>query len=224
MEAAARVHESCWQCGSAAPPALVCDQCRAPQPVAAGIDLYTVVGIPRGLAIDPTDLERRYHAISRAVHPDRHQTADPRTQQLSLAASAALNRAYRTLRDPIARGKYWLELHGIRLNADNRVPPSLASLVFETQEQLEEFRHANSDAAGGIRAAVASTRAALEQRVTTLQSALAAQYAAWTPTAAAEPAALTELQQQLAEINYLRTLLGDVEDTLGDPRGTDRRH
>ena len=184
-------------------------------------DLYEILGLSHGLVIDGADLERRYHAAAFEVHPDRHQTSDPRTQELSTTASAALNRAYRTLRDPVLRGKYWLELHGVRLNGDNRVPPSLATLVFDVQEQLDDFRQAGNET---LRAQVTAVQATLEERLSKTQDALAAKYRAWSPSAAAQPAALTDLQQHLAEINYLRTLLGDVEETLGEPRGTDRRH
>src|SRR5207244_305948 len=91
--------------------------------------------VPRGA--------RRDHAASRAVHPGRFQTASRRERELSLAGSAAVNRAYRTLRDPVARGRYWLELHGARLgDGSPQVPPAIAAEVFETQEKLEELRAA----------------------------------------------------------------------------------
>ena len=46
--------------------------------------------------------------------------------------TALVNRAYRTLKDPVARGLYWLEIHGESLGRDNeRVPPALAARVFE---------------------------------------------------------------------------------------------
>ena len=53
-----------------------------------------------------------------------------------MRATALLTRAYRTLRDPLSRGLYWLELHGEKLAENNqRVPPELAELVFEVQER-----------------------------------------------------------------------------------------
>lgn len=214
--------QSCWRCGRAPGDPLVCTACDAPQPLPAGTDHFQVLGLERGLNPDAGDLERRYHAASRRIHPDRHQTADARAQQLSVAASATVNRAYRTLRDPVTRAKYWLELHGVRLNDDNRVPPSLAALVFDTQEQLEELRHAGAD--GSLRAQVENARSTLDSRLQAQLDDLCGRLVAWTPAIAAESQALDELKQRLAEINYLRTLLGDVEDALGEPRGTDRRH
>ncbi len=210
MQGAGATEATCWRCGGAAA-ALVCPACEAPQPVPPDADLFAVLGLPRDLRVDAADLERRWHAASRAIHPDRHQTAGGRARELSLAASAAVNRAYRTLREPVARGRYWLELHGQRLGHDNnRVPPALAALVFETQETLEALR-GGADVAAEVRA----VRDQLAARLRALGDDLVARYAAWGADAAT-PAALAELKTRLSEIAYLRTLLGDVDAALGD--------
>jgi molecular chaperone HscB len=174
-------------------------------------DRFAVLGVPRRLAVDVDDLERRWLAASQVVHPDRHETADERTRALSVAASAAVNQAYRTLRDPIARGRYWLELHGVPLGKDNnRVPPALAALVFETQEALEDFR-----TGGASRESIASTHATLDARLKALVDGLAARYAAWDAADATAPAVLDELKTRLSEIAYLDTLVEDVDEALG---------
>src|SRR5262245_38765908 len=140
MERAQTSEAGCWRCGAAVAD-LACTACDALQPVADGADLFAILGLPRRLTVDAADLERRYHEASRRVHPDRHSTAGDRERELSLAASAAVNRAYRTLRDPVARGRYWLELHGTRVaERGQQVPPALVAEVFETQETLEALR------------------------------------------------------------------------------------
>jgi molecular chaperone HscB len=127
---------------------------------------------------------------------------------LSVAASAAVNRAYRTLRDPVARGRYWLELHGDALGTDNnRVPPALAELVFDVQERLAELRAGHGDAA-----AVRAARATVAARLDALGGELEARYQR--PGEAASAAALAELKGALSEIAYLRTLLRDVDAAL----------
>src|SRR5438094_8947094 len=165
MDGSERQERQCWRCGTGIGTGLVCPGCEAPQPLPAGSDLFAVLGIGRQLVLDGADLEGRYHALSRALHPDRHQTADPRARELSEAASAALNRAYRTLRDPVARGRYWLELHGNPLHVDNKeVPPALAADVFETQACLEGLRTRPAselrDSASRVRDALAARRRA----------------------------------------------------------------
>ena len=219
MQAAEATPRECWKCHAENGAALVCPRCAAIQPLPADADLFAVLGLPRQLALDLPDLERRYHAASRAVHPDRFQTAGPRERALSLAASAAVNRAYRTLRDPVARGRYWLELHGARLgDGGPQVPAPIAAEVFETQEKLEELRTAASPE---LRREVDALRARFTGRLGVLRDELSALYASSNGGAPS----LDELKRRLSEIAYLRTLLGDIEDAMGEGlRGTDHRH
>jgi len=214
---------SCWRCGAETRGALVCSGCEAVQPVPAELDYFAALGLPRRLALDAADLERRYLDASRALHPDRFQTSTPREQELSLAASALVNRARRTLRSPVARGRYWLELHGDRLGDDNkRVPTAIAAEVFETQEKLEELRAAQGGpAAAALRGEVRALHDALAARLRAQTDELDACYAAWNGSGE-----LAELKRRLSEIAYLTTLLGDLEVALGgeENRGTDRRH
>ena len=212
-----RPEQTCWRCGADGDIGLVCPDCAAVQPLAPNADLFTVLGLARRLDVDPRELERRYVDLSRAVHPDRFQTGTPRERELSLAASAAVNRAYRTLRDPVARGRYWLELHGARLGDDPpRVPPAIAAEVFETQEKLAALRSAGDDGRE-LRRDVEELHNDLATRLGDLRDALVSGYAADIP--------LDDLKGRLAEIAYLRTRLGDVEDAIGEGfRATDHRH
>jgi molecular chaperone HscB len=222
MQATSTKERTCWRCRADAAGAVVCPRCEAVLPVAPDTDLFTVLGLPRGLELDAADLERRYHAASRAVHPDRHQTAGAAERELSLAASAAVNRAYRTLRDPVARGRYWLELHGVRPGQRGpSVPAAIAADVFETQEKLEELRSAPAGPqATALRGDVEALRASLAQRLDGLRDDLVACFPGWN-----DGRGLEDLDRRLAEIAYLRTLLGDVEDALGEGlRGTHHRH
>lgn len=210
-----RDHE-CWHCTGRTGLSLVCLNCEAPQPLPPAADLFAVLGLPRTLAVDAGMLETRYHEASRSVHPDRHQVAPDRTRELSLAASATVNRAYRTLRDPVGRGRYWLELHGTPLGAaNNRVPAELAALVFETQEQLEAFRAA--PVAAAQRREIDGIRRQLDDRLRSLVAELEARYGAWDASTASTPAALEELKRRLSDLAYLATLLEDVEEALAGP-------
>jgi len=202
---------------------LVCPRCDAIQALGPEVDLFAVLGLPRRLRLDLADLERRYHYASRAVHPDRHQTAGPKERELSLAASAIVNRAYRTLRDPVARGRYWLELHGAPLaEGGARVPPEIAAEVFETQEKLQEIRTAaGGPEAEGLRREGRTMRDGLAARLLGLRDRLVALYT----DGNGKGPSLDELRRQLVEIAYLRTLLGDVDDVLGEGlRDTTHRH
>ena len=59
---------------------------------------------------------------------------------------AALNDAYRVLRDPVGRVEYLLEIEGARKEGEQKqqAPPELLEEVFELNESLDELRDAKS--------------------------------------------------------------------------------
>ncbi|HEX5283723.1 MAG TPA: Fe-S protein assembly co-chaperone HscB, partial [Bryocella sp.] len=119
---------------------------------------FTQFGLSRHLNIDIAALEKSFYAQSRKLHPDRFASRPATEQEAALAASSQLNDAYRTLRDPIARTEYLLQLEGIQLEEQSRAatdaarasgtekkqvaPPDLLEEAFELNMQLEEMRMA----------------------------------------------------------------------------------
>jgi molecular chaperone HscB len=188
-----------------------CGTCDAPLALPSEADHFAILGLARSLVIDQAEVERRYHDASRLVHPDRHQIGEATAARISIETSAAVNHAYRTLRDPVARGRYWLELHGESLaENNNRVPAPLAARVFEVQEQLEDLRRTPDDA--DLRAEVEASRTAVAMRFTDRLGELEACYERWRD--AATRSVLAELKERLSEIAYLRTLVADVDEGL----------
>jgi len=120
----------------------------------------------------------------------------------------------------VSRGNYWLELNGEKLNQNNnRVPPDLAELVFEIQEQLAEFRAARGGDAsetGDIADAIAGRRrelaAAIEQAIGDLNR----NFERWDARGEHDDLAplISELKALLSRIAYLRTLIRDVDREL----------
>lgn len=204
---------SCWQCGADRASNLFCPNCAAIQPIPDDADYFQVLGVPQRLVQDAEVLQRRFYELHRQWHPDRYQTGPQAARSASLRNTAAVNRAYSTLRDPVERGEYWLTLQGEKLGANNnRVPAELAELVFEVQEKLEEFRAAHR--AAELRPEIASVHTALLERQTDLLEQLDGNFARW-DTRAAEPTVLNrELKTILSALAYLRTLVRDVEKEL----------
>ncbi len=172
--------------------------------------------MPRKLTIDLGALERRYHELSRKLHPDRFASSAARVRDASLRATATLTRSYRTLRDPVARGLYWLELIGEKLSENNkRVPPELAELVFEVQEQLAGMHDApaDSDAARELAAQVAQRRGQLQATMDASLADLELNFVKWDQRSDEKMLTL-RLKAILSSIAYLRTLIRDVDRAL----------
>ncbi len=172
--------------------------------------------MPRKLTIDLGALERRYHELSRMIHPDRFASSVARVRDASLRATATLTRSYRTLRDPVARGLYWLELNGEKLAENNkRVPPELAELVFEVQEQLAGMHDApaDSDAPCELAAQVVARRSQLQATMDASRAELERNFVKWDQRPDEKMLTL-ELKAILSSIAYLRTLIRDVDRAL----------
>jgi molecular chaperone HscB len=145
---------TCWSCGDmrAAHFCSACGKVQPPLPV----DYFTFFGLPRKLNIDVAALEKEFYELSRRLHPDLNVLFDKKEQEWSLEQTSQLNDAYRTLKDPIRRTEYLLQLEGIELEEQSKsatekaratgqvkkqvVPPDLLEEVFELNMQLEELR------------------------------------------------------------------------------------
>src|SRR5579863_892305 len=103
---------------------------------------YDFFGLEHKLDLDLADLEKRFYALSRQYHPDLYSLKSREEQQYALDATAILNDAYRTLRDPLARAEYLLKENGFDIGeqGSTNVPPELLEEVFELNMALEELR------------------------------------------------------------------------------------
>jgi molecular chaperone HscB len=103
-------------------------------------DYFEFLELPRSLAIDLKDLEKRFYALSRQLHPDLYARRSPAEREYAEEASAVLNDAYRALKDPISRAQYLLKLEGFDIGEQGTkdVPPELLEEVFELNEALED--------------------------------------------------------------------------------------
>ena len=108
-------------------------------------DYFTVFGLPRKLEVDTEALQRRFYELSRQHHPDFHQGAGADRQAEVLGQSALINRAYRALREPLARVEYLIALEEgreVREGATDKpkAPRELLEEMMEVQEALEEAK------------------------------------------------------------------------------------
>ena len=211
----------CWRCQNKHVPQMFCPACEALQTFPPDLDYFTLFGLARNPALDEQALTNTYYNLSRQLHPDLHQTGTAEERAASLKNTALVNRAYRTLRDPVQRGLYWLELNGEQLGKDNnKVPPALAIFVFEVQEKLEEVRDARNAGSDNTEAALADLKAELVQvqdelddQMQGFQQKLAANLSKW-EQADGSHELLRELKRVLSDMAYLRTLTRDVEKAL----------
>lgn len=185
-------------------------------------DYFAVFGLPRKLQLDPEELRRRFHELSRVHHPDFHQGASEEDQAETLSASALLNRAYRVLRDPVSRVGHLIALEDGRETRDGadarpRAPVDLLEEIMEVQDALQEAK------AGGLdevsRQRLSEERQRLMARQAAEEQAIAARAAEWDAVVVGpgdRTALLEWFKEHLAARAYLRTVIDDLSDALGE--------
>jgi molecular chaperone HscB len=209
----------CPSCARLQEPRIVCADCGAP--LAARLDLFAALGMPRQLAIETDSLERAYHDLGRRIHPDRFAASPAKVRDASMRATALLTRAYRTLRDPVSRGLYWLELNGHKLAENNKqVPAELAELVFEVQEELSGLRAAREGGEkSAMRGQVEERRAALRRMMDEFERELSRNFASFDAAGrdhadGGRDPLFAQLKSILSKVAYLRTLIRDADREL----------
>jgi len=196
-------------------------------------DYFTVFGLPRKLGVDAEALQQRFYELSRQHHPDFHQGVGAERQAEVLGQSALINRAYRALRDPLARVEYLIALEEGRETREGasdkpKAPRELLEEMMEVQEALEEARAEGLAGDAGTR--LREERHRLEERYTAEAAAIVARSAEWdrlVDEGADRRPLLEWFKQRLATRAYLRTVIDDLSDALGereDQHVSHRRH
>ena len=192
---------------------------------AAGVDYFSFFGLERKLGLDVSALERRFYELSWKLHPDNFHNASAEEQAASLEKASVLNDAWRTLRDPVSRVEYLLELEGVRREGEikQQAPPDLLAEVFELNEYLEELRTARR--AGGedgqmqeSRRHLDEARANFQHKLDGVLAELTAQFAGFDSAKddAARQAALDKMSEILNRHSYIRNLVRNVSDELDE--------
>ncbi|HTK91037.1 MAG TPA: Fe-S protein assembly co-chaperone HscB [Verrucomicrobiae bacterium] len=196
-------------------------------------DYFAVFELPRKLTVDGEALRRRFYELSRVHHPDFHQGADEAVQAATLARSALVNRAYRALRDPIRRVEYLIALEEGRDTREGsasrpKAPRDLLEEMLEVQEALEEARAGELDESARER--LRGERERLAARRQAEDDALVGRAAEWDAAVDAggdRQPLLTWFKERLAARAYLRTVIDDLSDALGEDQEqhvSHRRH
>jgi molecular chaperone HscB len=73
---------------------------------------FQLFGLTRSFRIDAAQLDSRYRELQRIVHPDRYVNASDQQRRLAMQQATRINEGYQTLKDPLKRGRYLLELEG----------------------------------------------------------------------------------------------------------------
>jgi molecular chaperone HscB len=229
----------CWSCNVAHNAStLFCPHCSKIQPAAAG-DYFFVFSLVPALDLDLGMLEHQFHKLSRKLHPDRFARASSSEKEWSLADTALLNDAYRTLRDPIRRTEYLLKLRGAEIGEEHagkdrgapedrspssgsrkdpsRVPADLLEEAFDLNMQLEEMRMSKKmgDTDPELQSSLEQAKKKFDGLLDDVDRGLRAQWTVWD---SGDEATRKESEKKMVSLldrrRYINNLVRDVTETL----------
>jgi molecular chaperone HscB len=199
----------CWSCEKEGGGGPLCAACKAILPPDAGTDRFAVLGLPRKFEVDLGAAESAYKELSRQLHPDRFAKADPRARKAALARTVQLNDAWRTVKDPLRRAEYLLELAGYALAGGEKsaemsktrkveAPPTFLIEIMELRDELATAQQA------GDAVKVAFMSEDIRGRAATAMKTIGASIDGRTPQS------LDEAARALMSLRYYQRFLDEV--------------
>ena len=112
-------------------------------------DHFALFQLPRCFRIDSARLDSAWRTAAAAAHPDRFAAASDAEKRVALMQATRINEAYQTLKSPLARARYLLQLAGVDTaeETNTSMPPAFLMAQMEWRENIEDARHGKDVAA-----------------------------------------------------------------------------
>lgn len=163
---------------------------------------FDLFGLPVTYRVDMAAVSERYRELQKLVHPDRYANAPEQEQRLALQRATLVNEAFDTLRDPLKRAIYLLQLNGVDTNAETATTRDGAFLMqqMELREALAEVR-GQPDPLAALDRVMAQVGGLLKEQI----AQLAVQFEAATPEQ------LESARESVARMQFLSKLHSEAE-------------
>lgn len=109
---------------------------------ALSTNYFDLFEIPVSYDVDLTRVQHRYRELQKAVHPDKYANAGSQERRISMQHTSLINQALHTLKHPVERAMYLLQLKGVDFTMDNETTMDAGFLMeqMEMREKLERVR------------------------------------------------------------------------------------
>jgi molecular chaperone HscB len=110
---------------------------------------FELFDLPAKFDIDMAALDAAYREVQGRVHPDRFVNAGDTERRVAMQWATRANEAYQTLKNPLKRARYLVELNGIDLQTESNtaMPMDFLMQQMEWREALGDARAAKDAAA-----------------------------------------------------------------------------
>lgn len=109
------------------------------------MNYFQIFGVDVSFDVDLTALSSIYQTLQKTVHPDRFAHAGQQEQLIALKKSTLINDAYQTLKMPLQRAEYLLNLRNIELPNEQQSFRDNMFLMrqMELREMIEDIKGAS---------------------------------------------------------------------------------
>lgn len=162
-------------------------------------DFFEIFAIPATWQVEPGQLDLRYRSLQQEFHPDRYANKGAVEKRLAVQTASLINQAYETLKSPLKRAQYLLQLKQIDASQDSHITSDGTFLMhqIELREELSDVRN-NEDPF----AALNSLRTGVEARYIEQQSQFQIQY---------QSQAYDQAYDTVAKMQFSAKLLDEIE-------------
>ena len=172
-------------------------------------NFFTLFGLPVSFDIELDALVTRYRELQRAIHPDKFANASEAESRLSVQLAARINEGLQTLKDPLARGRYLLELKGVALNdSDTALDGAFLMEQMELREHLDEVRE-STDPQAKLQGLMRDIAARKQELTAQMAAALEKD----------DPDSLQDARDKMRKLQFFRRLeeeVAELDDELAD--------
>ncbi|MCG6934599.1 MAG: Fe-S protein assembly co-chaperone HscB [Proteobacteria bacterium] len=165
---------------------------------------FELFGFPVTFDIDTQQLTERYRDLQRTLHPDRFANVGDRERRLSIQRTAQVNEAFQTLKSPLQRARYLLQLKGVSFDdeRDTHLKPAFLMEQIELRETLAAIPQ-QDDALTALNDFVNDIRSRKQTMEARLQALLVKD----------DPDSLGEAKQTIQEMQFLARLQQEADET-----------
>ena len=106
---------------------------------------FELFGLSTDFRIDLDELAKRYRDLQKVTHPDKFANASEQSKRIAMQSATQVNEAFQTLKDPLKRGQYMLQLSGRNADGENLTSSDTEFLMQQMalRESLEAAREAD---------------------------------------------------------------------------------
>tara|TARA_B110000003_G_C16603576_1_gene516626 strand:- start:521 stop:1033 length:513 start_codon:yes stop_codon:yes gene_type:complete len=100
---------------------------------------FEIFNFPMQFNIDLNKLKKSYRIIQAEIHPDKFVSASQIEKEQSLIKSTEINDAYQTLKNPIKRARYLIQINLNSKENNSTLSPDFLMQQMEWEEHLESI-------------------------------------------------------------------------------------